>query len=826
MNNFNNFLNHLNSFGSKQQPKPGLWVNGNSTQKSSLNEMFNYSYNVEKRDAARAAMNSPDATSQTVSQSIAGHDAAARSEYIKGFHDTNNTDPQVAMAALNSPDATNETTLTYAKHADPQVAMAAVNHSMATSQTVDIASTHPDASVVMAALNHPMATSYTTHNGVGHPNPDVALMALNHPEANGGTIMYGKQHPDSKVVAAAIGRPISDDQIMKNEIEKGNFMYLNHRLRGGKAPDSSTAPDSNPAPQNDLTLRHPIQENTRRSIFLNHLNSFSNKQPIQEQSSNYSYSDSSMKRLGKDLSNPTPIATGALAGGAAGFVLGGPPGALVGSAVGALNGVAYNALPRMINKFSGDDPQYDTNVDRVQKRTEQEEQKRREDVSKANPDLAARMQEDPRNRPGIGKGIARAMNDMSRMQTKVNAASGNLNNLQHPLKENTYRSIFLNHLNSFDKNKKSSNFGPYTGGNNKDKNARAQATKTDNDNSGAGGMVATEDSYDELTKRNPGTDYNTMYGTLTRLAKNNPGRTHGAVLGGVLGGVLGSGIPGAGTAVGAIGGVLGGSAFGGVLDDLHGYIEGPQGFADRERSEEVRKRHEAMAGPEFAERQKQDPRNSPVLKENTRRSIFLNHLNSFSNNIQEASDEGDFAQTRRLKQQGAHPGIPGRLSFRGGPADVATAAADDRPEIGMAALMHPDIDNAGVAMAAHYGAPQVAMAALEHPLTTRATLMFAVQNSNPQVAMAALNHPLMDKHIANTAQTHPDPKVAAAAFAFEGPREQRQEVDRQPSTFAAAEASRQRFPRIDTGARDINGDPIKPAPTPGETAFKQWIKSF
>ena len=185
--------------------------------------------------------------------------------------------------------------------------------------------------------------------------------------------------------------------------------------------------------------------------FLNHLNSFTKKQPIREQSSNYSYSDSSMKRLGKDLSNPTAIGAGALAGGGVGFALGGPPGALVGSAVGALNGVGYNALPTMMNNFIPDDPELDTDFNRVQKRTEQEEQKRREDVSKANPDLAARMQEDPRNRPGIGMGIARAMNDMSRMQTKVNAASRNLNNLQNPLKENTLRSIFLNHLNSFSK---------------------------------------------------------------------------------------------------------------------------------------------------------------------------------------------------------------------------------------------------------------------------------------------------------------------------------------------------------------------------------------
>ena len=139
--------------------------------------------------------------------------------------------------------------------------------------------------------------------------------------------------------------------------------------------------------------------------FLNHLNSFSNKQPIQEQSSNYSYSDSSMKRLGKDLSNPTPIATGALAGGVAGGLLGGPPGALAGAGVGALNGVAYNALPTMMNNSSPDDSELDTDFNRVQKRTEQEEQKRREDVSKANPDLAARMQEDPRNRPSQRRDI-------------------------------------------------------------------------------------------------------------------------------------------------------------------------------------------------------------------------------------------------------------------------------------------------------------------------------------------------------------------------------------------------------------------------------------
>jgi hypothetical protein len=194
--------------------------------------------------------------------------------------------------------------------------------------------------------------------------------------------------------------------------------------------------------------------------FLNHLNSFSNKQSIQEDGvcmhpscfrkmrnkqnwMNYSDTDSSMTRIGKDIiGNDTPIKVGALAGAALGG-LAGPEGILPGAGVGALGGVAYNAIPHMINKFEGDNPEYDTDFDRVQKRTEQEEQKNREAVSKANPDLAARMQEDPRNRPGIGKGIARAMNDMSRMQTKVNAANIN---------ENTYRSIFLNHLNSFSNN--------------------------------------------------------------------------------------------------------------------------------------------------------------------------------------------------------------------------------------------------------------------------------------------------------------------------------------------------------------------------------------
>jgi len=197
------------------------------------------------------------------------------------------------------------------------------------------------------------------------------------------------------------------------------------------------------------------------SIFLNHLNSFSNKQPIQEGQTERmriarirKLRDQGMlipyHNFDSVLYDETPITTGAAAGAAAGAaIFGAPtagagmiPGAIMGGLAGAGVGVGFNALPKVINKYSSN-PQYDTNVDRVQKRTEEEEQKRREDVSKANPDLAARMQEDPRNRPGIGKGIARAMNDMSRMQTKVNAANIN---------ENTYRSIFLNHLNSFSNN--------------------------------------------------------------------------------------------------------------------------------------------------------------------------------------------------------------------------------------------------------------------------------------------------------------------------------------------------------------------------------------
>jgi hypothetical protein len=55
------------------------------------------------------------------------------------------------------------------------------------------------------------------------------------------------------------------DEILKNEINNGNFMYLNHLLRGGKASDSSTTPENTPQPEN-RPLQHPIQENTRRSI--------------------------------------------------------------------------------------------------------------------------------------------------------------------------------------------------------------------------------------------------------------------------------------------------------------------------------------------------------------------------------------------------------------------------------------------------------------------------------------------------------------------------------------------------------------------------------
>ena len=606
--------------------------------------------------------------------------------------------------------------------------------------------------------------------------------------------------------------------------------------------------------------------------FLNHLNSFTKKQPIREQSSNYSYPDSSMKRLGKDLSNPTAIGAGALAGGGVGFALGGPPGALVGSAVGALNGVAYNALPTMMNNFSPDDPELDTDFNRVQKRTEQEEQKRREAVFAANPDLAARMQEDPRNRPGIGigMGIARAMNDMSRMQTKVNAASRNLNNLQNPLKEMFNFSYNVEKrqadqaaMNSPDAN--SNTVSQSIAGH--DAAARSEYVKGFHNTNHADPAVAmaalnSPDATNETTLdyakhadpqvaiaalNHPMVSSQTVdiasthpHASVVMAALNHPMATSHTTHNGV-------GHPNPDVALMALNHPQadGGTIMYGKQHPDSKVVAAAIGHLtndDQIMKNEIEKgnfmylNHRLRGGkaPDSDPGSQnnplshpiQEPQNNPAIhpiQENTYRSIFLNHLNSFSNNIQEASDEGDFAQTRRLKQQGAHPGIPGFTVNNLRPSDIAAAVGSDREKVGMAALMHPDIDHIGVAMAARHGTPQVAMAALNHPLTTQTTLLFAAQNPNPQVAMAALDHPLADQHVANTAQKHPDPKVTAAAFAFEGPRQQ---VIRQPSTFAAAEASRQRFPRIDTGARDINGDPIKPAPTPGETAFKQWIRSF
>ena len=357
-----------------------------------------------------------------------------------------------------------------------------------------------------------------------------------------------------------------------------------------------------------------------------------------------------MKRLGKDLSNPTPIATGALAGAGVGFASGGPPGALVGSAVGALNGVAYNALPTMMNNFSPDDPELDTDFNRVQKRTEQEEQKRREDVSKANPDLAARMQEDPRNRPGIGMGIARAMNDMSRMQTKVNAANIN---------ENTHRSIFLNHLNSYSNN---------------------------------------------IQEQRKLTSYEQGAIERARIKKENDM-----------------------------------AEFDKTLDEL------PTRMPANLRIPPAR------------------PTGSPK------------YVPSVSPNLSTSQD------------------VP----------------YDDRPSDTNAVMaMLNDPFKGGVN---------------RNGIPAKSVIDMAAYHTNPAIALAALNHPLATEETAEIARSHPHSDVREAAASFQP---QQSSGSLQPSTFAAAEASRQRFPRIDTGARDINGDPIKPAPTPGESAFKQWIRSF
>ena len=655
-----------------------------------MNEMFNYSYNVEKRQADQAAMNSPDANSNTVSQSIAGHDAAARSEYVKGFHNTNHADPAVAMAALNSPDATNETTLDYAKHADPQVAITALNSKMATSQTVDIASTHPDASVVMAALNHPMATSYTTHNGVGHPNPAVAMAALNHPEADGGTIMYGKQHPDSKVVAAAIG----------------------HRLRGGRAPESSL---------NEM-LGFMYGDQLRQDAALAAMNS---PDATSETVSQY-LND-------KDLAVARTARNHPLA----------PGGPLKGRPL-----ASHNAADRLqyIKDF------HDTNTTDSQ-------------VAMAalnSPDATNETTLDYAKHADPQVAIAALNHPMATSQT-VDIAS------THP-----HASVVMAALN----HPMATSYTTHNGAGHPNP-AVAMAALNHPEANGGTIMYGKQHPDSKVVAAAIGRSTNDDQIMKREIEKGNFMYLNHRLRGGK------------------------------APDSNPGSQNNPLSHPIQEPQNDLTPRH--------------------PIQENTRRSIFLNHLNSFSNkqqSIQEASDEGDFAQTRRLKQQGAHPGIPGFIVNNLRPSDIAAAAGADSEEMGMAALMHPDIDNVGVAMAAYHGAPQVAMAALNHPLTTQTTLLFAAQNPNPQVAMAALNHPLADQHVANTAQKHPDPKVTAAAFAFEGPREQRQQVIRQPSTFAAAEASRQRFPRIDTGARDINGDPIKPAPTPGETAFKQWIKSF
>jgi len=211
--------------------------------------------------------------------------------------------------------------------------------------------------------------------------------------------------------------------------------------------------------------------------FLNHLNSFSNKQPIQEGQTERMRIARIRKLRDQGILTPyhnfdsvfydeTPITTGAAAGAAAGAaILGAPtagagviPGAIIGAGVGALGGVGFNALPKLINKYSSD-PQYDTDVNRVQKRTEEEEQKRREDVSKANPDLAARMQEDPRNRPGYKSNdipFARPIGPGNPVSPSVVPSSQSRDipfarPRTKPIQENTYRSIFLNHLNSFSK---------------------------------------------------------------------------------------------------------------------------------------------------------------------------------------------------------------------------------------------------------------------------------------------------------------------------------------------------------------------------------------
>jgi hypothetical protein len=193
--------------------------------------------------------------------------------------------------------------------------------------------------------------------------------------------------------------------------------------------------------------------------FLNHLNSFNKKQQsIQEGGAGGA--------VVKSMANGAAAIGGAISGAYA-----------LGNAAG--------------KKISSSMPDLSRSESDVQQETQEEEQKRREEVFAANPDLKSRMQEDPRNRPGIGMGIAQSMNDMSRKEYPLQYLKGKGKELpqaktlgsllpilpvtiQHaedkvidsgpmrpiPVKskgsmnninENTRRSIFLNHLNSFSK---------------------------------------------------------------------------------------------------------------------------------------------------------------------------------------------------------------------------------------------------------------------------------------------------------------------------------------------------------------------------------------
>ena len=762
MNNFNNFLSHLNSFGSKQQPKPGLWVNGNSMPKSSLNEMLGFMYGDQLRqDAALAAMNSPDATSETVSQylndsdldirdaarnhplapgrplaggplashnaggplaamnspdatsrtvsqylnhkdldvartarnhPLASHNAADRLQYIKGFHDTNSTDSQVAMAALNSPDASNETTLDYAKHSDPQVAIAAVNHPMATSQTVDIASTHPDASVVMAALNNPMATSYTTHNAVGHPNPDVAMAALNHPEADGGTIMYGKQHPDSKVVAAAIG----------------------HRLRDGRAPESSL---------NEM-LGFMYDDQLRQDAALAAMNS---PDATSETVSQY-LND-------KDLAVARTARNHPLA----------PGGPLKGRPL-----ASHNAADRLqyIKDF------HDTNSTDSQ-------------VAMAalnSPDASNETTLDYAKHSDPQVAIAAVNHPMATSQT-VDIAS------THP-----DASVVMAALNN--------------------------------------PMATSYTTHNAVGHPNP---------DVAMAALNHPEADGGTIM-------YGKQHPDSKVVAAAIGHPISDTQ---ISDDQIMKRE-------IEKGNFMYLNHRLRGGkaPDSNPAPQNDLTPRHPIQENTRRSIFLNHLNSFSNNIQEQRkltryEQGAIERARIKKENDMAEfdktldALPTRM-----PANLRIPPARPTGSPKYVPPVRPPILTTPIDNTRRPEDTETAMEMLNGPfndgvnqfgIPAQRIVNFAAHHKNPAIALAALNHPLATEETAEIARSHPDSDVREAAASFI-PRQTTNSFP--PSTFAAAEASRQRFPRIDTGARDINGDPIKPAPTPGETAFKQWIRSF